>query len=921
MADLSRAIAELTPEQRELLLRRLPARQAPRADIPRAPRDAGPLPTSYAQERLWFLDQLAPGNPFYNIPLALRLATAVSVPALQRTLDELVRRHESLRTTFDAVDGRPVQVIGPAAGLPLAVVDLASLPADQREAEATRLATEEARRPFDLARGPLVRATLLRLGPADHVFLLTLHHIVADGWSMQVLAREVTALYAAALTGGPTGLPELPIQYADYAVWHRRWLEEHVLPTQLPYWRRQLHDLPVLQLPTDRPRPAIQSFRGAYQSFAVPEHVTIALRRLGRQEGATLFMTLLAAFQALLHRYSRQDDVVVGTYVANRPRAEVEGLIGFFVNTLVLRTDLRGRPTFRQLLARVREVALGAYSHQEVPFELLVEDLAPERDLSRNPLCQVTFQLLELPASGDGRGEAPAPRLLEVERGSAIFDLACSVYETPQGLQGGIEYTTDLFDAPTMARMAEHLTRLLASVAEQPDQRVDAIPLLTPAEREQLLVEMNRTGADYPDGASLHALFDRQVERTPDAVALAWGDERVTYRELAGRANRLAQHLRALGVRPETPVGIYLERSIELVVALLAVLKAGGAYVPLDPAHPTRRLALLLRDAGLQLLVSDARFAARLPAGATVVRVDADADAIARASPEPPPADVAGDRAAYVIYTSGSTGRPKAVVGLHRSTINRLHWMWRTFPFGAGEVCCQKTALGFVDSVWEIFGPLLQGVPSEIIDDDTVRDPFALVEQLAARQVTRIVLVPSLLGAMLDTGLPIGHHLPRLTHWISSGETLSAELAQRFAAAVSHGILLNLYGSSEVAGDATWYDAREGQATAAVPIGRPIANTRVYVLDARGQPVPLGVVGELHVGGVGVARGYLHRPALTAERFVPDPFGREPGARLYRTGDLVRYRRDGALEFVGRADHQVKLRGYRIELGEIEAVL
>ena len=925
MSELRRRIAELAPEQRAALESRLRQGHAARPSEDRIQRRARrtPCPLSFAQQRLWLLDQMQPDTPVYTIAKALRLDGPLDVAALRRALDAVVERHEVLRTTFALDNGIPVQVIADGRPAELAVMDLRDRPAADRELEASRRLEQEARRPYDLSRDAMLRALVLRLGDRDSALLLTMHHIASDGWSMGILARELSTLYDAHVTGRSPRLPELPLQYADYAVWQRQWLQGARLEGQLGYWTERLAGAPaLLELPGDRTRPPIQSHRGARHTTFLPASLSEALKALSRREGATFFMTLLAAFQALLYRYTGQDDLVVGSPIANRDRLEIEGLIGFFVNTLVLRADLSGDPTFRELLARVRAAAPGAYTHQNLPFERLVEELQPARTLSSTPLFQVMFVLQNAPTAAlELPGLTTTP--LELDSGTAMFDLTLYTEDTAAGLRATLEYSTDLFDAATTSRMLGHWRRLLEGVAADPDARVSALPLLTDPEREQLLVSWNATRAEYPADTGLSALFEQQVERTPEALALICAGERVSFRELNRRANRLAHRLRTLGVGLETPVGLYMPRSIEAVAALLAVLKAGGAYLPLDPTYPRERLQLILDDARPPVLLATRRLVPDLPGhGARVVCLeDAEEEALDPAGEDNPVGLTNADSVAYILYTSGSTGRPKGVLGLHRGAVNRLAWMWRAFPFTAGEVCPQKTSLNFVDSVWELFGPMLRGIPTVILPDDAVQDPQALVSTLAAHRVTRIVLVPSLLRVLLDAVVELGSRLPALRIWISSGEALPKDLAERFLDRVPHGLLLNLYGASEASADSTWHDVRSSRDLPFVPIGRPIANTEVYVLDRHRQPVPVGVPGELFLGGVGLARGYLDRPELTAERFIPHPFRLEPGARLYRTGDLARFRPDGTLQHLGRLDHQVKLRGFRIELGEIESVL
>jgi amino acid adenylation domain-containing protein len=886
------------------------------------------LPLSFAQQRLWFLAQMEPDSPFYNIPAAIRLRGRLNLTALQQSLQTIVSRHEVLRLSFQTTEGQPTAVLVPSPQLSLPVIDLTELPPVEREAAVRALADAESQRPFTLDRPPLLRATLLQVQAEEYVLLFTMHHIVSDGWSIGVLVREVAVLYQAYCQGQRSPLPELPIQYVDFAVWQRQWLQGEVLQQQQDYWKQQLTDAPaVLELPTDYPRSAIQTFQGATYAFAVSPELAKALKRLSRQSGCTLFMLLLAAFQVMLARYSGQDDIVVGSPIANRNRSEVEGLIGFFVNTLVLRTSLVGHLSFRQVLQRLREVTLGAYAHQDVPFEQLVELLQPQRSLSYTPLFQVMFILQNAP---EETLQLPGLSLefLAAESGTAKFDLTLSIEETDAGLLERFEYRTDLFEETTIARMATHLETLLSGIVEQPEQCIWELPLLTTAEQHCLLREWNQTDVEHPNHQCIHQLFEAQVERTPDAIAVVFEDQQFSYQELNYRANQLAHYLQSLGVEPETLVGVYLERSIEFVIALLGILKAGGAYVPLDPAYPQARLAYILEDTQLPVLLTQPHLVEALPAHSAqvvcqVVCIDAEWIAISQESNELVTVSfLSPNHPAYVIYTSGSTGTPKGVIGSHHSILNRFHWMWQTYPFAPEEICCQKTSLNFVDSIWELFGPLLQGIPTLLLPDAIVKDPSQLVAMLARHQVSRLVLVPALLQVLVEMAGELQAQLPQLKFWITSGEALSVELVQQFRRVCPDSTLLNLYGSSEVAADVVAYAIKPAdRLPSAIPIGRPIANTEIYILDAAGEPVPIGVPGELCVAGVQLARGYLHRPELTAEKFIPHPFSSEAGARLYRTGDLARYLSDGTIEYLGRIDHQVKIRGYRIEPGEIESVL
>ncbi|HVG31078.1 MAG TPA: amino acid adenylation domain-containing protein, partial [Pyrinomonadaceae bacterium] len=876
--------------------------------------DSPPLsdssPLSFAQQRLWFLDQLEPGNPFYNVPAAMRLRGRLDARALERSLSEIVARHEVLRTSFTLVEHQPVQVVAPAGGLPLPLVDLTGMSAAEREAEVARLAKEEAGRPFDLGRGPLLRATLLKLGGEEHVVLFTMHHIISDGWSLGILVRELSALYGAFARGEDSPLAELPMQYADFARWQRERLSGETLERQLSYWREQLAGAPAaLELPADRPRPAVQTFGGSHLRFNLSSELTKQLQALGQREGATLFMVLLAAFQTLLYRYTGQPDISVGTPIANRTRKEIEGLIGFFVNTLVLRADLSGGPTFRELLSRVREVCLGAYAHQDVPFEKLVEELQVERDLSRSPLFQVMF-VLQTASPKEVRLPGLRLEMLEGDAETAKFDLMLSLEESAEGLRGWFEYNTDLFDAATVERMRAHFERLLAGLAAEPDARLSEVPLLGRDERRQLLVEWNDTRRDYPRGDCIHTLFERQAAKTPHAAAVISEAGRMSYEELDRRAERLAGGLRSLGVGPESLVAVLMGRSPELLVALLGVLKAGGAYVPLDPAYPKERLAFMLEDTRAAVILTEERLADALPEhGARVLCLDSFDPAgagvgAARAAAAP-------ENSAYVIYTSGSTGRPKGVLIEHRSAATLLHWAAEVYTPEETRGVLASTSVCFDLSVFELFVPLSRG-GSVVLAENALHLP----RLAAAGEVTMINTVPSAMAELARTGgVPDSVRVVNL-----AGEPLRNELAQRVYGLGGVERVWNLYGPSEDTTYSTALLVTRG-ATREPSIGRPIADTRSYILDASMRPTPVGVFGELYLAGQGLARGYLRRPGLTAERFVPDPFSGEPGARLYRTGDVCRYRADGAIEFLGRADNQVKVRGFRIELGEVEAAL
>ncbi len=923
----------LTPELKEELRARKEAiraflsrasEAAPLPPIARVPRTEG-MELSFAQQRLWFLDRLDPGGSSYNVPFALRLLGALDRAALGRAVEEIVRRHETLRTTFVERGGVPLQVIHAPPEIALPLEDLADLPAEQREAAMRTRVAEEANRPFDLAVGPVFRARLFRLGDAEHVLFYSMHHVVSDGWSNGVFVREIGALYDAFRAGKPSPLPELPIQYADYAAWQRAWLSGDGFSRQLAYWKKQLDGAPrVLELPADRPRPPSRSLRGGRRALAVPADVSAALAALSRREGATLFMTLLAAFDVLLQRYTGQGDIVVGTPIANRRREETEGLIGFFINTLVLRTVMADEMTFRDLVRQVKEVALGAYAHQDVPFERIVQELEAERDPSRTPLFQVSFALQNAPGGEGMRLAGLELRGVAGEGATAKFDLTLAMSEGPRGLAGAVEYSADLFDEATIDRMIGHFGVLLAGIARDPDARIGALPLLGEEERRRLLVEWNATERAYPGERLLHEVFEEQAARTPDAPAVVFEGFELSYRELDEGANRLANHLRSLGVGPDVLVGVCMERSIELSAALFGVLKAGGAYVPLDPSYPKDRLDFMIADAGAKVLLTQERLRSLLPeTGAKVVALDTDV-AIEEASAERP-IDVAsagrGERIAYAIYTSGSTGKPKGALIPHRAIVNHMRWMAETWPLGPRDAVLQKTPMSFDASVWEFYAPLMAGARLVMAEPGGHRDPAYLVRAIADNQVTVLQIVPSMLELLLlEPGLERCVSLKRV---YCGGEALSRSLTERLFARLGVEVV-NLYGPTECAIDTTYWvcDRASGSGGVTEPIGRPIANMRAYVLDRSLSPVPIGVPGELCLGGAGVGRGYLVRPDLTAERFIPDPFaGGGAESRMYRTGDRVRWLAWGALEYLGRIDQQVKVRGYRIELGEIEAAL
>jgi amino acid adenylation domain-containing protein len=866
---------------------------------------------SFAQQRMWFINQLEPESPLYNISLGVRLNGQLRIDALRRTFDEVVRRHESLRTHFAVVDGEPLQVIDPFEPVSLPVIDLSNLAESERESEAHRLAMEESQGSFDLSTGPVWRATLLRLSEHEHVLLVTLHHIVSDGWSMGVLVQEVAALYSAFHSGQPSPLSELTIQYADFAHWQRTWLQGEVLDQQMAYWREQLAGAaPVLELPTDHPRPAVQTFPGAHHSFSLSPELSEQLQQLSRREGVTMFMTLLAAFKALLYRYTQQADILVGSPIAGRNRSETEKLIGFFVNTLVLRTRVAGDESFSQLLQQVREVCLGAYAHQDVPFEKLVEELEPERSLSHTPLFQVMFMLQNAPSENLELPELQLSMLTDSEV-LAKFDLSLAMREADGVIGGTLVYNSDLFELATIERMMGHLQSLLAAVVSDSQQTLSQLHLLSKAERRQLLVEWNDTAVAYPAKQGLHELFEAQVDRSPEAVALIFGNEEISYGELNRRANQLAHYLRGLGVGPEVMAGVLMERSVEMVVSLLGILKAGGAYLPLDPAYPSERISFMLEDAGARVLLTQRGLIDKLPAHeARRVVIEDHSQLIAQQPIENPAVAPTAEQLAYVIYTSGSTGQPKGVAIEHRSVVAFINWAIANFPPPVFAGVLASTSICFDLSVFELFAPLSCG-GAVIMSENALHLPTLP----AATRVTLINTVPSAMAELVRMqAVPASVQVINL-----AGEALAKQLVQDIYEQTTAQVW-NLYGPSETTTYSTSIPVDREEAGAPT-IGRPLSNEQIYILDHEMEPVPVGVAGEIYIGGAGLARGYLNRASMTAEKFVPDPFSLETGARLYRTGDIGRYLANGEIQFEGRRDHQVKVRGFRIELGEIESRL
>ncbi|HSF42274.1 MAG TPA: amino acid adenylation domain-containing protein [Thermoanaerobaculia bacterium] len=904
MTDLAARLAGLSPKKRELLLRQLARKQGEPAPerIPRRERTTDRFPLSFSQLREWILVQLEPHTPAYNIPGGARVHGPLDPAVFARSIREIVRRHEALRTTFAETGGEPVQVIAPPGEFPVPRIDLAALPPEAREAEAARLTAFEQALPFDLARGPLLRVALVRLAPEDHLALFTMHHIISDGWSLGVFRRELGALYAAFSRGLPSPLPPLPLQYADFAAWQRERLHGEALDAQIVWWRGELAGSPpLLPLPTDRPRPPVQTNRGAALSFSLPPGLVPSLRAAAQAQGASLFMALLAGFAALLSRWSGEDDVPVGTYTGNRARSELEGLIGFFINTLVLRTRLDDGPAFRPLLARVREVTLGAFAHQDLPFEGLLEALHPERDLSHTPLFQHLLVLQNFPTEAEQMADVRLSPLA-LENDHASFDVSLYLEEAGDRVTGAAQYNVDLFDAATIARLTRHLGALLEAAVREPDRPVHELPLLSPEENDQLLGDWSGAATAAPSAdAPVHALFEIQAERSPESVAVEAGDRRMTYAELNDRANRLARHLAKLEVGTDVLVGLAAERSPEALVGMLGIWKAGGAYLPLDPAYPEDRRAFMVEDSGARLVLTQQN----LEGG------DWETESPAPLGIETPP-----ESAAYLIYTSGSTGRPKGVVVPHRAIARYTADAAAVYGTGRGERVLQFAALSFDTSAEEIWPALATGATLVLRPEgmlDSVPRFLAEVDRLGIT----LLNLPTAYWHEVAAGAE-GAALPKLRRIVIGGEKALPEPLAAWRRTGHSARVINTYGPTETTIVATRHEL---EADGEIPIGRPISGARVFVVDRAFQPAPPGAAGELLIGGAGLSRGYLGRPDLTAAAFVPDPFTGEPGARLYHSGDLVRFRSGGVLEFLGRVDAQVKVRGFRIEPGEIESVL
>jgi amino acid adenylation domain-containing protein len=900
-------IEGLSLEEKRKLLADLLQQQPPRAKR---------SPLSFAQERLWFLTQLEPENPSYNLPFALRLSGDLDIAALEKSIDAIIARHETLRTKFVAVDGEPFQFVSTKATATLEILDLSSFPEAEAELELKHLMTTVAERPFDLARDYPVRVSLLKLAAGDHVLLVTMHHIISDAWSVSIFAQELSSFYKAFTTEGVAELPELPIQYSDFVKWQRTWLQGDALKEQLAYWVSHLAGAAKLNLPTDHARPKLRTHCGGHLSFTLPADLTDKVKKLSHTEGATLFMTLLAAFNVLLFRYTGELDIVVGSPIAGRNRIETEPLIGFFVNSLALRTDLSGNPTFRQLIRRVKEVAVSAYAHQDLPFEKLVEELNPARDVSQTPVFQVMFGLQNAPRAAADLHNLNVRRIPTQVR-TAKFDLTLLLSDTASGISGWFEYNADLFESSTIERLKNHFENLLVSATAAPDASITALPLLGAQEQQQILLDWNNTATAYPREKCIQELFEEQVRRSPNDVALVFNDRKISYETLNKRANQLAQRLKKHGVGPEVIVGLAVDRSVEMIVGLLAILKAGGAYLPLDASYPRERLAFMIEQTRARIILTQKHLLERLPASqASVIALDVGSNDLKFEDEQNPVSGSAPENLAYVIYTSGSTGDPKGVSVTHRNVV-RLVKETNYARLTTDEVFLQFAPITFDAATFEIWGALLNGARL-VVTAPGIESLGNLGDTIQRNKVTTLWLTAGLFHQMVDGGI---EKLQGVRQLLAGGDVLSVPHVETAARKLAGCQVINGYGPTENTTFTCCERVTANSIGHSVPIGRPIANTKVFVLSSDMQLVPVGIAGELFIGGDGLARGYLDAADATAEKFLPNPFARKPGERLYRTGDQVRYRSDGSIEFLGRLDQQVKIRGYRIELGEIELAL
>ncbi len=927
MSNLADRLATLSPAKRALLLQKLQAENADRGSaaltIPVADRTQT-LPLSFSQQRLWFLSQFEGSQSAYNIPIALKLTGHLQESALLQSLNLLVERHEVLRTHFALKQGEPIQIIADRLSLPLERLDWQALTTEQVEPQLTELLQQVAQHAFNLQQGPLFRIVLIQVAPSVHYLVAAFHHVITDAWSMNVLVQELMVHYSAFAQGQSSPLPPLTIQYADYAVWQRQWLTEATATEQLSYWKDQLRGLsPLLELPTDRPRPPIQSFNGRSFVKHLDSHLTRELKALANSTGGTLFMVLEAAFALLLSRLSRQTDIAIGTPSANRSTYDLEPLIGFFINTLVLRNDLDGNPTVRELLQRTKQMALDAYRHQDIPFEHLVEAIQPARTMSHSPVFQVMFGLQNTPST---TLELPQLTLTPVPLPSetAKFDLTLIMNETADHLEATWEYNCDLFDAATLDRWAGHFQTLLSQMVQQPDAPISTLALLSSPEHQQIVYDWNATAVEYTDTFLLHAGFEQQVEQTPDAIALLYEDQTLTYAALNDRANQFAQHLRQQGVTTDVLVGVYVERSPEMIIGVLAILKAGGAYVPLDPTYPSERIADMIADAEMPILLTQSHLVEQLPGHqAQVICLDEPATVAANSTANLP-LSLSPDQLAYVIYTSGSTGKPKGVMISHRGAVNTNLDINQRFGIGPGDRVIGLASLSFDLSVYDIFGFLAAGGTIVIPHHRDVLNPSAWIQLMHDHQVTFWDTAPAVMEMLMTYVSSQALRLPdSLRVVMMSGDAISVTLPDQIRRHAQPQIQVYSFGgATEGSIWSIYYPIAQVEPDwTSIPYGKPLSNQHFHILDAHLNPVPIGVAGELHIGGTGVALGYFKRPELTAQRFIPDPFFPAPQAQLYKTGDMGRYLPDGTIQFLGRIDHQVKIRGFRIELGEIEAAV
>ncbi|MBV6623050.1 MAG: amino acid adenylation domain-containing protein [Rivularia sp. (in: Bacteria)] len=876
------------------------------------------FPASFAQKRLWFLEQLEPGSPFYNLPYAVRLTGQLNIALLEKSFQIIVRRHEALRTSLLTVDGEPVQAIYADINLQIPLINLQYLSETEREEQAQKIAIEEVKQPFVLSECPLIRLKLLQINEQNHILLLTIHHVIFDGWSIGIFLKELAVVYQNLSDNRLVDLPDLQLQYADYSVWQQEYLQGQVLENQLAYWKQQLADISTLQLPTDNPRSALQTFQGKTYSWQIPQDLTAALEALSQKAGVTLFMTLLAAFNALLYRYTNQDDIVVGSAIANRNWAESEGIIGLFVNTLALRTQIKNNSSFSELLNQVKHTTLKAYAHQDLPFEKLVDELEIERDLSRNPLFQVWFALHNFPIPSLQIGDLSLTPI-ELERGTTQFDLSLDIYIGEKGLTGAIEYSTELFEQATISRMVEHFHTLLYGIVANPQTKIDELPLLTSREKNQLLFEWNNNQINWQETRTIHELFAEQAARTPEEIAVVFNQEKLTYQQLNQKVDKLAQKLVAMQVKPGVKVGICVERCLDMIIAPLATLKAGGAYVPLDPAYPVERLSWMMEDAQVEVLLTQTKLLDIVAVdNLQLLCLDTNWQTLTASLPKVNSSDLA-----YVIYTSGSTGKSKGVMVEHRSLVNAFFAWKAAYQLSSLKSHLQMASFAFDVCTGDLIRALCSGGKLVLSPREFLLEPEKLYELMVSEKVDCAEFVPAVLRHLMQYLQQSGQRLDWMQLLICGSDSwYGSEYNQWRSLINSHSRLINSFGVTEATIDSCYFETTQDLPNhSLVPIGRAFANTQLYILNANLQPVPIGVPGELYIGGAGIARGYLNRPQLTTQRFIQHPFSNQPSDKLYKTGDLARYLPNGKIEYLGRNDNQVKIRGYRIELAEIETVL